>query len=72
MGEQSSLTEADVRALGGVAGLPLAAGRSAVVAPSLAVWVSLANELSRKMSEPEHRALAPVVAFAHPPRTGMQ
>ena len=66
MSDQTTIDEATVRMLAGLAGLPLADGRAALLAPQLDVWISGANELSRKMSEPAHRTVTPVVVFTHP------
>lgn len=55
-----------VRDLAAYAGLPLASGREAAVAPVLRAWLADANALSRKMSAPEHTALTPVTIFSHP------
>jgi hypothetical protein len=55
-----------VRALAAYAGLPLAPGREAAVAPVLRAWLADANALSRKMSAPDHRTLTPVTIFSHP------
>ena len=58
--------EAQVRMLAAVAGLPLAAGRERLLAPTLSAWLAGANELNRTMSAPEHRAVTPIVVFTHP------
>jgi hypothetical protein len=55
-----------VRALAEYAGLPLAAGREAVLAPTLEAWVADAEALSLKMSAPEHWTLTPATVFTHP------
>ena len=55
------------RALAGVADLPLAPGRDAIVGELLAAWLPPANELSRKMSAAEHQALLPATVFVHAP-----
>ena len=46
--------------------LKLKAERRKAVADILSVWVPAANELSRKMAEPQHRALTPNLRFTHP------
>jgi hypothetical protein len=58
--------EAQVRMLTAVAGLPLAAGRARLLAPTLSAWLAGANELNRTMNAPEHRAVGPIVVFTHP------
>jgi hypothetical protein len=55
-----------VRALAEYAGLALAPGREAVLAPTLDAWVADAEALSLKMSAPEHWTLAPATIFNHP------
>jgi hypothetical protein len=55
------------RLLANVAGLPLGAGRDAIVGELLAEWLPAANELSRKMSAAEHTALLPATVFTHAP-----
>ena len=64
MGEE--LTAKEVEVFERLADLPLKAERRAAVAGILSVWVPAANELSRKMAEPQHRALTPNVRFTHP------
>ena len=64
MGEEFSAKEVEV--FESLADLPLKAERRAAVAGILSVWVPAANELSRKMAEPQHRALTPNVRFSHP------
>ena len=58
--------EARVRMLAAVAGLPLAAGRERLLAPTLSAWLAGANELNRTMSAPEHRAVTPIAVVTHP------
>jgi hypothetical protein len=60
------ITEKEVEVFERLADLKLKAERRAAVAGILSVWVPAANELSRKMAEPRHRALAPNVRFIHP------
>jgi hypothetical protein len=64
MGDET--TEKDVEVYEGLADLRLKAERRKAVAGILSVWVPAANELSRKMAEPQHRALTPNVRFTHP------
>lgn len=60
------ITEKEVEVFEGLADLKLKAGRRKAVAGILSVWVPAANELSRKMAEPQYRALTPNVRFTHP------
>jgi hypothetical protein len=62
--------ETTTRALAVAADLPLAAEREALVGEQLAHWLAAANELSRKMSAPEHRMLTPVTVFVQPELAG--
>jgi len=62
-----SVTPETVRTLAAIADLPLAEGRAEVVAELLAEWLPAANELSRKMSAPEHQTLLPATVFTHAP-----
>ena len=55
-----------VRQLARHADLPLAAGREEAIAPVLQAWLLDANALSRKMSAPEYRTLAPATILIHP------
>ncbi len=64
MGEEFTVKEIEV--FERLADLKLKAERRAAVAGILSVWVPAANELSRKMAEPQHRALTPNVRFTHP------
>jgi len=64
MGDE--ITEKEVEVFERLADLKLKAERRAAVAGILSVWVPAANELSRKMAESRHRALAPNVRFTHP------
>ena len=64
MGEEFTAKEVEV--FESLADLLLKAERRAAVAAILSVWVPAANELSRKMAEPQHRALTPNVRFSHP------
>jgi hypothetical protein len=64
MGDEFTAKEVEV--FERLADLPLKAERRAAVAGILSVWVPAANELSRKMAEPQHRGLTPNVRFTHP------
>jgi len=66
MKRRQPIDAAVVRQLAGYAGLPLAAGREQVIAPTLDAWVADANALSLKMSAEEHQALTPATGFSHP------
>jgi hypothetical protein len=59
------ITQKEVEVFEGLADLKLKAERRHAVAGILSVWVPAANELSRKMAEPRHRALAPNTSFTH-------
>jgi len=60
------ITEKEVEVFEGLADLKLKGERRKAVAGILSVWVPAANELSRKMAEPQHRALTPNLRFTHP------
>ena len=62
----TTAAEARAIALAAAAGLPLAPGRAAIAGALLDAWLAPANELSRKMSAPEHMALLPATVFTHP------
>lgn len=66
MTERTEVSGPTVRALAELAGLPLGEGREALLAPQLSDWLSAANELSRKMSEPEYWTIKPATIFTHP------
>jgi hypothetical protein len=68
MNDQPQINAATVRLLAEVAGLSLAEGRAALLAPQLDIWIRGATKLSRKMSAPEHRTVAPVVVVTQPGR----
>jgi hypothetical protein len=70
MSEPSRVTEATVRTLAHLAGLPLPAERAAMIAPYLAVWWGWAEELNRKMQEPAHQTITPIAVVAHPVTSG--
>lgn len=55
-----------VSTLAKVADLPLAAEREKLLAPQLGVWLAAANELNRKMSQPDYREVTPITVFTHP------
>jgi hypothetical protein len=61
------VTRATVRALADLAGLPLSDARAADLAPQLAIWIGLAEELNQKMSRAQHRTLIPLVVFSSNP-----
>jgi hypothetical protein len=65
MNDGSPINAETVRALAATADLPLDAERAAAVAEGLSAWIPTANELSQKMSAPEHRELIPITVFAH-------
>lgn len=65
MTERIEVSEEATRVLAKMAGLPLAEGREALLAPQLGEWLTAANELNRKMSEPEYRLVTPVTLFVH-------
>ena len=60
------ITEKEVEVFEGLADLKLKAERRHAVAGILSVWVPAANELSRKMAEPQHRGLTPNTRFTNP------
>jgi hypothetical protein len=70
MSDPPLVSEATTRRLADLAELPLAEGRAAILAPQLNVWITLANELNRKMSDPRHWTLTPITVFSHPRRSG--
>jgi len=59
-------TPQDVERFEKLADLKLPAERRVLVAGILSAWVPAANELSRKMAQPQHRGLTPNVRFIHP------
>ncbi len=61
--EEKAVTGEVVRVLADLATLPLSGSRAADLAPQLAVWIELANELSEKMSAADHRTLIPMTVF---------
>jgi hypothetical protein len=63
---ESGLTAEAVRTLGSVAELSLEPERAADLAERLTVWFAGANELSEKMSAPEHLQRGPITTFTHP------
>ena len=66
MTERIEVDEATVRALADLAELPLTEGREALLAPQLSEWLTAANELNRKMSEPKHWTVTPATVFVQP------
>ena len=60
------ITEKEVEGFERLADLKLKAERRKAVVGILSVWVPAANELSRKMAEPQHRAITPNTRFTHP------
>ena len=64
------MPESTTRALAAAADLPLPAERETLVGEQLEAWLAAANELSRKMSAPEHWMITPVSVFAHPESPG--
>ncbi|HEY7035502.1 MAG TPA: hypothetical protein VH482_29445 [Thermomicrobiales bacterium] len=70
MSEPDRVTEATVRTLADLAGLPLPAERAALIAPTLAVWWGWADELNRKMREPAHWTITPIGVVTHPATNG--
>jgi hypothetical protein len=59
------ITGEAARQLASAAELPLPPERAEDLAERLTVWLVAANELNRKMSAPEHRALGPITNFTH-------
>jgi hypothetical protein len=66
MTERIEVSEATVRTLADLAGLPLVEGREGLLAPQLSEWLTAANELNRKMSEPKYWTVTPATVFTHP------
>jgi hypothetical protein len=64
--EESGLTAEAVQALGSVAELSFEPERAEDLAERLTVWFAAANELSEKMSAPEHLQRGPITTFTHP------
>ncbi len=62
------MDEQAVRALADAAGLPLAEGREAFLAPPLSAWFTGENELSDLMAAPEHDAVEPITSPTWRPR----
>jgi hypothetical protein len=63
---ETRITAEAVRALAATADLPLDPERAEDLAERLTVWLTAANELSEKMSAPEHLPLAPITSFTQP------
>jgi hypothetical protein len=66
------MDERRVRELASAAELPLDEDRLARIAPQLEVWLTAANELSRKLARDEHQELVPITVFRQPPVEGGQ
>jgi hypothetical protein len=66
MSGETQITAEAVQALAAAADLPLAPERAEDVAVRLAGWLEAANELSEKMSAPEHLQRGPITTFTHP------
>ncbi len=66
MSGESQITAEVVWALAAAADLPLEPKRAEELAERLAVWLEAANELSEKMSAPEHLQRTPIANFTHP------
>jgi hypothetical protein len=66
MSGETRLDPEAVRTLAVAADLPLEPPRAADLAERLTLWLAAANELSAKMSAPEHRQRAPITSFTHP------
>ncbi len=60
------ITPQDVEEFEKLADLKLQPERRSLVAGLLSAWVPAANELNRKMAQPQYRGLTPNVRFAHP------
>ena len=70
MSDPGRVTEATVRTLADLAGLPLPAERAALIAPALSVWWGWAEDLNRKLQEPANWTITPILVLTHPARTG--
>lgn len=70
MSEPERVTEATVRRLADLAGLPLPAERATLIAPALNVWWGWAEDLNRKMRQPAHQTVTPIGVVVHPATTG--
>lgn len=66
----NEIDEDTVGALAEVADLPLSVDRHAAVLDVLGAWLPDANELSRKMSAPEHWTVTPATVFANDVASG--
>ncbi|WP_426241616.1 hypothetical protein [Nocardioides sp. LHG3406-4] len=67
-----AISHDQVRALADAADLPLGDDRLAPMAELLSAWLPAANELSRKMSQPEHDRLMPITVFTQPHTDGQE
>lgn len=70
MTDQRPVSADVVSALAATARLALQPERAEQLAPQLAAWLTAANELNAKMSEPSHRTLLPATIFTHPEAEG--
>ena len=66
MTDETQITAEAVRALATAAALPLDPQRAEDLAERLSGWLTGANELSEKMSAPEHLQRQPITTFTHP------
>jgi hypothetical protein len=66
MTDETGIDAEAVRALATAAALPLEPERAEDLVERLTVWLDGANELSEKMSAPEHLQRTPITSFAHP------
>ncbi|MCL5734987.1 MAG: hypothetical protein M1274_05270 [Actinobacteria bacterium] len=65
MGQELQSAHLAVRAIAGVASLPLEQEREGLVADALSPWVAGANGLSQKMSQQQYAGVVPITVFAH-------
>jgi hypothetical protein len=66
MSGEAQINAEAVRKLAVAADLPLDPERAEEIAERLAGWLEAANELSEKMSAPEHLPRGPITNFTHP------
>jgi hypothetical protein len=66
MTDEFRITAEAARTLAGAAQLSLEPERAEDLAERLTGWLVAANELSEKMSAPEHRQRGPITNFTHP------
>ena len=69
MQTRGPLDDEAVRVLAKAADLPIPDDRLQLVATQLSEWLAAANDLSRKMSAPEHLTVTPVTVFLAPAAT---